>query len=62
MSIVTAARPRPDAAELDALTRKLRDDYGERAVVSRAIREQHAHGEGLADAGVPDIVVFTHTN
>jgi D-lactate dehydrogenase (cytochrome) len=26
------------------------------------VREQHAHGEGLADAGVPDIVVFPHTN
>jgi len=62
MSIVTAARARPDAAALDALTRRLRDDYGERAIVSRAVREQHAHGEGLADAGVPDIVVFPHTN
>ena len=62
MSIVTAARARPDAAALDALTRRLRDDYGERAIVSRAVREQHAHGEGLADAGVPDIVVFPQTN
>jgi D-lactate dehydrogenase (cytochrome) len=62
MSIVTAARARPDPADVDALTRKLRDDYGERAVVSHAVREQHAHGEGLADAGMPDIVVFPHTN
>ncbi|HEX6136262.1 MAG TPA: FAD-linked oxidase C-terminal domain-containing protein [Casimicrobiaceae bacterium] len=58
----TAARARPEPAQVETLTRRLRDDYGERAVTSRAIREQHAHGEGLADAGMPDIVVFPHTN
>src|SRR4029079_7034901 len=29
---------------------------------SHAIRDQHSHGEGLADAGMPDVVVFPHTN
>ncbi len=27
-----------------------------------AIREQHSHGEGMADAALPDVVVFPHTN
>ncbi len=31
-------------------------------MTTRAIREQHSHGEGLADAALPDIVVFPHTN
>ena len=26
------------------------------------MREQHSHGEGLADAALPDVVVFPHTN
>jgi D-lactate dehydrogenase (cytochrome) len=37
-------------------------DYGERAVTTPAIREQHSHGEGLADAALPDVVVFPQTN
>ena len=53
-------RPRPDAIE--ALTLRLRNDYGERAVTAQAVREQHSHGEGLADAALPDVVVFPHTN
>jgi D-lactate dehydrogenase (cytochrome) len=54
------ARPAPGvvAEIVSALTR----DYGERAVVNRAIREQHGHGEGLADAALPDVVVFPRTN
>jgi D-lactate dehydrogenase (cytochrome) len=62
MTIGIQPRARPATADVETLTRKLRDDYGERAVTSHAIREQHAHGEGLADAGLPDIVVFPHTN
>ena len=42
--------------------RTLRRDFGERSVTSHAIREQHGHGEGLADAALPDVVVFPHTN
>ncbi|MEO8754944.1 MAG: FAD-linked oxidase C-terminal domain-containing protein [Casimicrobiaceae bacterium] len=26
------------------------------------VREQHSHGEGLADAALPDVVVYPHTN
>jgi D-lactate dehydrogenase (cytochrome) len=53
-------RPRPD--DVAALSDRLRSAYGERATTTRAIREQHSHGEGLADAALPDIVVFPHTN
>ncbi|NDP43813.1 MAG: FAD-binding protein [Aromatoleum sp.] len=37
-------------------------DYGDRAVTSQAVRDQHSHGEGLADAAAPDVVVFPHSN
>ena len=52
----------PDARDVADVVTKLTADYGERAITSRAIRDQHSHGEGLADAGVPDVVVFPHTN
>jgi D-lactate dehydrogenase (cytochrome) len=54
------ARPQPD--QVASLARQLRNDYGERAMTTQAIREQHSHGEGLADAALPDIVVFPHSN
>jgi D-lactate dehydrogenase (cytochrome) len=54
------ARPAPEI--MNGLVQTLARDYGERAVVSRAVREQHSHGEGLADSGVPDIVVFPQSN
>jgi D-lactate dehydrogenase (cytochrome) len=59
-SVAAPARPSADAVAgvVGALTR----DYGERAVTSRAIREQHGHGEGLADAALPDVVVFPRSN
>ena len=47
---------------LSEVTARLVRDYGERAVTNHAVREQHSHGEGLADAGMPDIVVFPQTN
>ena len=31
-------------------------------MVNRAVREQHGHGEGMADSGLPDVVVFPHSN
>ncbi|HEY7903925.1 MAG TPA: FAD-binding protein, partial [Casimicrobiaceae bacterium] len=37
-------------------------DYGERAVTAHAVREHHSHGEGLADAALPDVVVFPRSN
>ena len=53
---------RPDAREVADLVTRLTADYGERALTSRAVRDQHSHGEGLADAGLPDVVVFPHSN
>jgi D-lactate dehydrogenase (cytochrome) len=60
MTSETIARPAPEA--VSGLVQKLRGDYGERAVTTQAIREQHSHGEGLADAALPDVVVFPHSN
>ena len=53
---------RPAPAAVEQMVRTLTRDYGERAVVNRAVREQHGHGEGLAESGVPDVVVFPHSN
>ena len=53
---------RPDARDVADLVTTLTATYGERALTSRAIRDQHSHGEGLSDAGLPDVVVFPHTN
>jgi len=55
-------RARPAAADVAVLTERLMRDLGDRAVTNASVREQHSHGEGLADAGVPDIVVFPHSN
>jgi D-lactate dehydrogenase (cytochrome) len=53
---------RPDARDVADLVTRLSADLGDRAVTSRAIRDQHSHGEGMAEAGLPDVVVFPHTN
>ena len=37
---------------------RLKERFGERASVARAIREQHARGEGLATSLAPDAVVW----
>ncbi|HEX8012741.1 MAG TPA: FAD-linked oxidase C-terminal domain-containing protein [Casimicrobiaceae bacterium] len=58
----TQAATRPDPGAVAELVRKLCGEYGERAVTSRGVRENHSHGEGLSDAGLPDVVVFPHTN
>ncbi len=55
-------RARPSADEVAAVVLKLQQDFAERAVTSNAVREQHGHGEGMADAALPDVVVFPHTN
>jgi len=60
MPVSTGTRPAPDA--MAGVVATLTRDYGARAVVNESVREQHSHGEGLADAGLPDIVVFPHTN
>jgi D-lactate dehydrogenase (cytochrome) len=56
------ASTRPDPHAVSDLVRKLCGEYGERAVTSHAVRENHGHGEGLADAALPDVVVFPHSN
>jgi len=53
---------RPEADVVAGVVRRLCGDYGERAVTSHAVREHHSHGEGLADAGMPDVVVYPHSN
>ncbi len=60
MSVALAQAPSPQAVAgvVDALHAR----YGERAVTSHAVREQHSHGEGLADPALPDVVVFAHDN
>ncbi len=58
----SAPLARPDARDLADLVTRLTGEYGERAVTSRAVREQHSHGEGLADAALPDVVVFPESN
>jgi D-lactate dehydrogenase (cytochrome) len=58
----TQAIARPDPHAVDDLVRKLCGDYGDRAVTSQAVREHHGHGEGLADAALPDVVVFPQSN
>jgi D-lactate dehydrogenase (cytochrome) len=62
MNVTVAAAARPAADAVAGIVTALTRDFGPRAVVSHAIREQHGHGEGLADAALPDIVVFPHSN
>ena len=58
----TKAAARPDPKALADVVAKLTGDYGDRAVTARAVREHHSHGEGLADAALPDVVVFPRSN
>ena len=55
-------RERPSGAAVASVLGELADHYGARAVTTAAIREQHSHGEGLADPALPDVVVFPQTN
>ncbi len=59
---VDLRRARPDARSVADLVTRLTADLGARAITTRAIRDQHSHGEGLADAALPDVVVFPHSN
>jgi D-lactate dehydrogenase (cytochrome) len=60
MEAKTIVRPDPDVVA--RLVARICGDYGERAVITQAVREHHSHGEGLADAGLPDVVVFPRSN
>ncbi len=53
---------RPDAKALGRTIEQLKIDFGDRAVTSLAMREQHSHGEGMRDAALPDVVVFPESN
>ena len=55
-------RRRPSPEALATALGELATRFGDRAVVNPSVREQHGHGEGLADAALPDVVVFPHTN
>jgi D-lactate dehydrogenase (cytochrome) len=60
MEAKTIVRPDPDVVA--RVVAQMRGDYGERAVTTQAVREHHSHGEGLADAALPDVVVFPRSN
>ena len=53
---------RPPQTAVTATVESLRASYGERTVTTQAVREHHSHGEGMQDAGLPDVVVFPETN
>jgi D-lactate dehydrogenase (cytochrome) len=44
------------------LVTRLTASYGDRVATTRAVRDQHSHGEGLTDAALPDVVVFPRDN
>ncbi|HEY8242397.1 MAG TPA: FAD-linked oxidase C-terminal domain-containing protein [Casimicrobiaceae bacterium] len=58
--ITVKRRTSPEA--LASVLGDLKARFRDRAVDNASIREQHGHGEGLADAALPDLVVFAHTN
>jgi len=62
MNAPIASRRRPSPEALAAVLGELKARFGERAVVNASILEQHGHGEGLADAALPDVVVYPHDN
>ncbi|MBL4813303.1 MAG: FAD-binding protein [Rhodobacteraceae bacterium] len=48
-------------ARVGAAFSKLTTLLGDRATLSMALRTQHSQGEGVPDAGLPDIVTFAQT-
>ena len=62
MNAPIASRRRPSPEALAAVLGELEARFRERAVVNASILEQHGHGEGLADAALPDVVVYPHDN
>jgi D-lactate dehydrogenase (cytochrome) len=53
---------RPTPGVVAELVSQLSGQFGSRAVTTRAVREHHSHGEGLADPALPDVVVYPHSN
>ena len=62
MHATQPTRERPGADTVAGVIRRLESDYGDRAVTNATVREQHGHGEGLADSAPPDVVVYPQTN
>jgi len=62
MNAPIAVRRRTSPEALASVLGELKARFGDRAVENASIREQHGHGEGLADAAPPDLVVFAHTS
>ncbi len=58
MDAYTARRERPASEAVAALVGRLVADFGDRASTNAAVRDQHGHGEGLADPAPPDVVVY----
>ena len=56
------ARARPAPEVVADLVGRLVHTFGERASTNPSVREQHGHGEGLADAAAPDVVVYPESN
>ncbi len=50
------------AATVASLLPVLRARLGDRLSTAEAVREQHSHGEGVPDAGLPDAVVMVEDN
>jgi D-lactate dehydrogenase (cytochrome) len=56
-----ANRTRPDRATLDAVICQLQARFGNRAVTSEAVRQQHAHTLTWIENQPPDVVVFAES-
>jgi len=54
--------PRITASQIEAVYERLLPLLGDRISRATALRDQHSRGEGVPDAGLPDIVVFPTTN
>lgn len=46
------------ASRVAELMPQLQERFADRLVTSASVREQHSHGEGVPDAGMPDAVIF----
>ena len=55
---MTSRHPLTSLGTVDAVVAPLQARFGERVSVARAVREQHARGEGLATSLAPDLVVW----
>ncbi|MFI4924136.1 MAG: hypothetical protein ACHQJ7_03230, partial [Vicinamibacteria bacterium] len=62
MNAPIAVKRRTSPEALASVLGDLKAHFGDRAVDNASIREQHGHGEGLADAALPDVVVYPHDN